>query len=64
MKWSTHIGTFAGISVYVHTTFFMLIAWVAFAHWQTGHSVNAAVQGVAIVLALFGCVVCTSSDTP
>ena len=57
MKWSTKIGTFAGISVYVHTTFLMLIAWVAFVHWQTGHSVSAAVQGVAFVLALFGCVV-------
>jgi Zn-dependent protease len=57
MKWSTRIGTFAGIGVYVHTTFLMLIAWVAFAHWQTGHSVSAAVQGVAFVLALFGCVV-------
>jgi Zn-dependent protease len=57
MKWATKIGTFAGISVYVHTTFLMLIAWVAFAHWQTGHSVSAAVQGVAFVLALFGCVV-------
>jgi Zn-dependent protease/predicted transcriptional regulator len=57
MKWSTKIGTFAGIDVYVHTTFLMLIAWVAFAHWQTEHSVSAAVQGVAFVLALFGCVV-------
>jgi Zn-dependent protease len=57
MKWSTKIGTFAGIDVYVHTTFLMLIAWVALAHWQTGHSVTAAVQGVAFVMALFGCVV-------
>jgi len=57
MKWSTRVGTLAGIDVYVHTTFLMLIAWVALAHWQTGHSVSAAVQGVAFVLALFGCVV-------
>ena len=57
MKWSTRIGTFAGIGVYVHTTFLILIAWVAFAHWQTEHSVSAAVGGVAFVLALFGCVV-------
>ena len=57
MKWSTKIGTFAGISLYVHSTFLMLIAWVAFAHWQTGHSVSAAVEGVAFVLALFACVV-------
>ena len=57
MKWSTKIGTFAGIGVYVHTTFLMLIAWVAFAHWQTERSVSAAAGGVAFVLALFGCVV-------
>jgi Zn-dependent protease/CBS domain-containing protein len=57
MKWSTSIGTFAGIKVYVHTTFVMLIAWVAFAHWQTEHSVGAAVKGVGFIVALFGCVV-------
>lgn len=57
MKWSTKIGTFAGISVYVHTTFLMLIAWVAFAHWQTEQSTSAVVRGVAFILALFGCVV-------
>jgi Zn-dependent protease/CBS domain-containing protein len=57
MKWSTRIGTFAGIDVYVHTTFLMLVAWVAFAHWQTEHSVSAAMRGVAFILALFGCVV-------
>ena len=57
MKWSTKIGTFAGIDVYVHTTFLMLVAWVAFAHWQTEHSVGAAARGVAFILALFGCVV-------
>ena len=28
MKWSTRIGRFAGIDVYVHATFLMLIAWV------------------------------------
>lgn len=57
MKWSTRVGTFAGIGVYVHTTFLMLIAWVAFTHWRSGHSVSAAVQGVAFVLALFACIV-------
>lgn len=57
MKWSTKIGTFAGISVYVHTTFFILVAWVGFAHWQLGHSVGAALAGVAFILALFACVV-------
>jgi Zn-dependent protease/predicted transcriptional regulator len=57
MKWSTRIGRFAGIDVYVHTTFLILIGWVALIHWQTGRSVAAAVEGVAFVLALFVCVV-------
>lgn len=57
MKWSTRIGTFAGIDVYVHATFVILIAWVAFAHWQTEHSAAAVLEGVAFILALFACVV-------
>lgn len=57
MKWSTKIGRFAGIDVYVHATFLILIAWVAYAHWQTGQSLRAAAAGVSFVLALFGCVV-------
>jgi Zn-dependent protease/CBS domain-containing protein len=57
MKWSTRIGTFAGIGVYVHATFHILIAWVAFAHWQVSQSLAAVVIGVAFILALFFCVV-------
>jgi Zn-dependent protease/predicted transcriptional regulator len=57
MRWSTRIGTFAGIGVYVHATFLILIAWVAFAHWQVSQSVAAAVMGVLFILALFACVV-------
>jgi Zn-dependent protease/CBS domain-containing protein len=57
MKWSMRIGRFAGIDVYVHVTFFLLITWIGVAHWQTEESVAAAVTGVAFILALFGCVV-------
>lgn len=57
MSWSTKIGTFAGIDVYVHPTFLMLVAWVAFVHWQPDHSVASAAAGVGFVLALFACVV-------
>jgi len=57
MKWSTKIGTLAGIDVYVHATFLMLLGWVAFVHWRMGHNAAAAVEGVAFVVALFACVV-------
>lgn len=56
MKWSTRIGTFAGIDVYVHTTFLILIAWVGFAHWQHQHSAAAVLAGIAFTLSLFLCV--------
>jgi Zn-dependent protease/CBS domain-containing protein len=57
MKWSTRIGTFAGIDVYVHTTFLLLIIWIAFAYWRAEQSIAAAAAGVGFILALFACVV-------
>jgi Zn-dependent protease len=57
MKWSWKIGEFAGISVYMHATFLLLLGWVAFTHWQDEQSLAAVVSGVAFVLALFACVV-------
>ncbi|RMH20778.1 MAG: site-2 protease family protein [Acidobacteria bacterium] len=57
MKWSWKIGTFAGIAVYVHATFLLLIAWLVLSHWLAGQSLAATARGVGFVLALFGCVV-------
>lgn len=56
MKWSAKLGEFAGIGVYVHATFLILIAWVGFAHWQAERSVAAVVAGILFILALFACV--------
>ena len=33
MKWQWKLGKFAGIDVYVHATFLLLIAWVGYSHW-------------------------------
>jgi len=57
MKWTWKIGRFAGIDVFVHTTFLIFIAWMAFVHWQEHKSIAAVVEGVGWMLALFGCVV-------
>ncbi len=57
MRWSWRIGRFAGIDVYVHATFFLLILWVVVLHWLQGRSVGAVVSGVIFILALFACVV-------
>src|SRR2546429_7411162 len=55
MKWSWKFGTVAGIGLYVHATFFLLIAWVGITYWLAGGSA-AALSGIAFILALFGCV--------
>ncbi len=56
MKWSWKLGEVAGIGVYIHATFLILIGWVALSHWQQGHSLMATLAGIAFILALFGCV--------
>ena len=57
MGWSWRIGRLAGIGVYMHATFLLLIAWLAITYWLQSRSVAAVVSGVAFILALFGCVV-------
>src|SRR3989449_6945320 len=56
MKWSWKLGTVAGIGLYVHATFFLLIAWVGITYWLAGGSA-AALSGIGFILALFACVV-------
>jgi Zn-dependent protease len=56
MKWSLSVGTWAGIKVYVHATFLILLAWVAMIHWRTDQSIAAALAGTGFVVALFACV--------
>jgi Zn-dependent protease len=57
MRWSWRLGAVAGIPVYLHVTFVLLIAWVALSHWALEQSVAAALSGIAFILALFACVV-------
>jgi Zn-dependent protease/predicted transcriptional regulator len=57
MKWSWKIGTFAGIAVYVHATFVLLLGWIALTHWMQYQSLIPTLTGVAFILALFLCVV-------
>src|SRR2546427_103111 len=56
MKWSWKLGSVAGIGLYVHATFLLLLAWVGVTYWLAGGSA-AALDGIAFILALFACVV-------
>lgn len=56
MKWSWKLFRVAGIDVYIHATFFILILWIAMAYWQAHGNLAAVISGVGFILALFGCV--------
>ena len=56
MKWSWKLGKFAGIDVYLHATFVLLLVWIGLIHWMTGHSLEAVLSGIEFMLALFGSV--------
>jgi Zn-dependent protease/CBS domain-containing protein len=57
MKWQWKLGKFAGIDVYVHATFLLLIAWVGYSHWLENNSWGDVLNGILFILALFACVV-------
>ncbi len=57
MKWSWKIGIFAGIAVYMHATFILLLGWIALSHWMQYKSLLPTLTGVAFIVALFLCVV-------
>ena len=56
MKWSLKLGSFAGIRVYLHWTFVLLLGWILFSHLGQGHDWAEAWLGVGFIIALFGCV--------
>ena len=56
MKWSWKLGKFAGIDVYLHATFVVLLVWIASMHWMAGHNTETMLAGIVFILALFGSV--------
>ena len=57
MKWKMRIGTFAGIDVYIHLTFLLLLGWLAYIYWTRGDGLISMVEGILFILLLFACVV-------
>jgi Zn-dependent protease len=57
MKWQWKLGTFAGIDVFVHATFLLLIGWIGYSYWLEYGTIAKVVEGILFILALFLCVV-------
>jgi Zn-dependent protease/CBS domain-containing protein len=57
MRWSWKIGRVAGINVFMHATFLLLIVFIVVVYWVQGHNVYTTLWGVLFVLAIFFCIV-------
>ncbi len=53
MKGSFKIGTIAGIGVFVHWTFSILIAFIIFSNYQAGHSAEQILWSLVFILSIF-----------
>lgn len=57
MKWSWKLTEVAGIGIFVHATFAILVAWIAIGAWLHERSLPAVFESIVFIVALFGCVV-------
>lgn len=57
MRWSWKIAEIAGIGIYIHATFWLLILFILYDYWTQGHNLAQALAGVGFVMAIFGCIV-------
>jgi Zn-dependent protease len=57
MNWSTKIAQVAGIGIYIHWTFWLLILWIGGMYVMEGGTAYDVARGVGFVFAIFGCVV-------
>jgi Zn-dependent protease len=57
MKWAFKLAKIADIDVYIHYTFFLLVAWFAWQGYSVSSSWSDALDGIGFICALFTCVV-------
>ncbi|WP_445664367.1 site-2 protease family protein [Fodinibius sp. AD559] len=56
MKWSLYVGKPAGIKVFIHWTFILLVIWLSWMHLQQGHGLFEIITGLFFLALLFACV--------
>ncbi len=56
MKWSIPVGKLFGVRVFIHFTFLLLLAFIAFVYWQDTRDAASVAMSVGFILLLFGCV--------
>lgn len=53
MKSQWKLGRFAGIDVFVHVTFLLIVGWYGLTYWLESRTIAAVLEGVAFILLLF-----------
>jgi Zn-dependent protease/CBS domain-containing protein len=56
-RWSWRLGSVAGVAIYIHATFVLLLVWIAMSHLRAGHDLGIALQGLLLVTSVFAIVV-------
>lgn len=56
MKWSWRVGRVAGVTVYLHATLLILIAWVGYEYYAWRHQAGDVVEAVFFVASFFAIV--------
>ena len=57
MKWSLNLGRIAGIKIYIHWTFLILLLWIVFSQMQQGKSWEQTLAAALFMVLIFGCVI-------
>ena len=57
MRWSWKIAEVAGIGIFVHWTFVLIVGWVAYVYAAQAGRLSAALDGIIFLLAVFACIV-------
>ncbi|MDH3711646.1 MAG: site-2 protease family protein, partial [Cyclobacteriaceae bacterium] len=57
MKWSLNLGRIAGIKIFIHWTFLILLLWIVFSQIQQGKSWEQTTAAALFIILIFGCVI-------
>ncbi|HEX3764274.1 MAG TPA: site-2 protease family protein [Kofleriaceae bacterium] len=56
-RWAWRLGRVAGISIYLHATFLLLLVWIAVSYLGAGRGVGTAAFGLLLVASVFATIV-------
>jgi Zn-dependent protease/CBS domain-containing protein len=56
VPWSWKLGEVSGIAISIHATFLLLVVWFTLVYWLEVRNVPQVLSGIALLLALFACV--------